>query len=194
MMKRRSPFIVRAGSGHPPKKKGPYNFCNYCGFETVYVDAYHARYCNKCGAIEEIDPDKLRAQEEQERLQHEVTYTIADGSPIYNPDAYSRSNIRHGKTFAMPGSGRTISMRDAVTDKLRYKDGRTKEMDAIFKAQDEQLESTGRKIISDRLELKKSYNVLSIEELRAEKGGAVGLSSGAGEYNPATGRKTRRSF
>ena len=67
--------------------------------------------------MEEIDAEKLKAQQEQERLQREVTYTIADGSPIYNPDAYSRTNIRHGRTFAMPGSGRTISMKDAVTDK-----------------------------------------------------------------------------
>jgi hypothetical protein len=136
----------------PPKKKGPYNFCNYCGCETVYVDSFHAQYCNHCGALEEIDGDKLRAQEEQERLQREVTYTIADGSPIYNPDAYSQSNIRHGKTFAVSGSGsRTISMKDAITDKLRFKDGRKREMDAIFRAQDEQLTSSGRRLFSFEL-------------------------------------------
>jgi hypothetical protein len=145
--------------------------------------------------VEEIDAEKLKTQQEQERLQREVTYTIVDGSPIYNPDAYSRTNIRHGRTFAMPGSGRTISMKDAVTDKLRFKDGRTKEMDAIFKAQDEQLAATGRTILSDRLELKKSYNVLSSDELKAEKSsGTMGLSGAGGEYNPATGRRTRISF
>ena len=148
----------------------PLNFCNYCGFQTVYVDSFHAQYCNHCGAVEEIDAEKFKAQQEQERLQREVTYTIADGSPIYNPDAYSRTNIRHGRTFAMPGSGRTISMKDAVTDKLRFKDGRTKEMDQIFKAQDEQLTATGRTILSDRLELKRSSDITSSDELIAEKG------------------------
>jgi hypothetical protein len=194
-MKRRAPFIVRTDSGNPPKKKGPYNFCNYCGFETVYVGSFHAQYCNHCGSVEDVDPEKLKAQQEQERLQHEVTYTIADGSPIYDPEAYSRTNIRHGRTFALPGSGRTISMKDAVTDKLRFKDGRTKEMDAIFKAQDEQLTSSGRTILSDRLELKRSANIRSSDELRAEKAGTVGLSLGAGKFNPATGsRRTRLSF
>ena len=145
--------------------------------------------------MEEIDAEKLKAQQEQERLQREVTYTIADGSPIYNPDAYSRTNIRHGRTFAMPGSGRTISMKDAVADKLRMKDGRTKEMDAIFKAQDKQLEATGRTILSDRVELRRSANIRSSDELKAAKSsGTVGLSS-SGEYNPASaGRRTRLSF
>jgi hypothetical protein len=186
-LKRRAPFIVRAGSSSStPKRKPPLNFCNYCGFETVYVDSFHAQYCNHCGAVEEIDADTLRAQEEQERLQREVTYTIADGSSIYNPDAYSRTNIRHGKTFAVPGSGKTVSMKDAITDKLRFKDGRTREMDAIFKAQDEQLTSTGRTILEDKLELKRSANIRSSDELKAEKAGTVGLS-GAGRYNSATG-------
>jgi hypothetical protein len=191
-MKRRAPFIVRAGSGNPLRKKPPFNFCSYCGCETVYFDSFHAQFCNHCGAVEEIDADKLRAQEEQERLQREVTYSIADGSAIYNPEAYSRHNIRHGKTFAMPGSGRTISMKDAVIDKLRYKDGRTREMDQIFKAQDEQLTSTGRTIISDKVELKRSSNVTSSDELRAEKSGTVSLK-GAGEWNPVSGRRTRLS-
>jgi hypothetical protein len=78
-------------------------------------------------------------------------------------------------------------------EKLRIKDGRTKEMDLIFKAQDRQMESMGRTILEDRLELKRSSNVTSSDELRAEKSGNVGLS-GAGEYNPASGRKTRLSF
>jgi hypothetical protein len=47
----------------------PLNFCNYCGFQTVYVDSFHAQYCNHCGAVEEIDAEKLKAQQEQERLQ-----------------------------------------------------------------------------------------------------------------------------
>jgi hypothetical protein len=126
-----------------------------------------------CGAVEDVDPEKLKAQQEQERLQREVTYTMADGSPIYNPDVYSRTNIRYGRTFAMPGSGRTISIKDAVIDKLRMKDGRTREMDAIFKAQDEQMTARGRKILEDRVELRRSDNIKSSDELRAEKAGTV---------------------
>jgi hypothetical protein len=186
MIKRRAPFIVRAGSGNPPKKKEPFKFCSYCGCQTVYLDSFHAQYCNHCGGVEEIDADKLKAQEQQERLQREVTYSIADGSAIYNPDTYTRHNIRHGKTFAMPGSGRTISMKDAVTDKLRSKDGRTREMDAIFKAQDEQLTSTGRTILSDKIELRRSDNILSSEELKAEKSSDTLGLSGSARYNPAT--------
>jgi len=56
-----------------------------------------------------------------------------------------------------------------------------------------QLEATGRTITSDGLELKKSNNVVSSDELRAERSGNVGLK-GAGEYNPATSRRTRLSF
>jgi hypothetical protein len=194
MIKGRSPYIVRVGSGNPPKrKKGPYNFCNFCGFETVYVDAYHAQYCNKCGAIEDIDPEKLEAEQEQERQARKQTYMIADGSAIYNPDTYTRSNIRHGRIFAMPGSGRTIAMKDAVIDKLRMQDGRTKEMDQIFRAQDRQMEAMGRTKLEDRLELRRSNNITSSDELKAEKQGTVDLS-GAGKYNPATGRRTRLSF
>jgi hypothetical protein len=95
----------------------------------------------------------------------------------------------------MPGSGRTISMKDAVTDKLRFKDGRTREMDQIFKAQDKQMEAMGRRILEDRLELKRSDNIKSSDELRAEKAGSVWGLSGSTEYNPATGiRRTRLSF
>jgi hypothetical protein len=102
---------------------------------------------------------------------------------IYNPETYTRANIRHGRTYAMPGSGRTISM----------KDGRSKEMDLIFRAQDRQMESMGRTILEDKVELRRSSNITSSDELRAEKGGTVGLS-GAGKYNPATARRTRLSF
>jgi hypothetical protein len=87
-------------------------------------------------------------------------------------------------------------MKDAVTDKLRFKDGRTKEMDAIFRAQDEQLTSSGRTIISDKLELKRSANIRSSDELRAEKSSGTGIVdlSGTGKYNPAPRRRTRLSF
>jgi hypothetical protein len=44
----------------------PLNFCNYCGFQTVSVDSFHAQYCNHCGAVEEIDAEKLKAQQEQD--------------------------------------------------------------------------------------------------------------------------------
>jgi hypothetical protein len=121
-------------------------------------------------------------------------FSINDGSTIYDPETYTRANLRHGRTYAMPGSGRTISMKYAITDKLRMKDGRTKEMDAIFKAQDEQLTPKGRTILSDKVELRRSGNILSSDELRAERQGRVDLS-GAGKCNPATGsRRTRLSF
>lgn len=94
----------------------------------------------------------------------------------------------------MPGSGRTISMKDAITDKLRKKDGgRTKEMDQIFRAQDRQMESRGRTILEDKVELRRSSDITSTDELRAQKSGIVDLS-GSGEYNPATSRRTRLSF
>ncbi len=67
------------------------------------------------------------------------------------------------------GKARTINMKDAITDKLRYQDGRSREMDEIFKAQDRQLESTGRQITSDRLELRRSDNIKSSDEMRAER-------------------------
>jgi hypothetical protein len=84
-------------------------------------------------------------------------------------------------------------MKDAVTDKLRFKDGRTREMDAIFRAQDEQLTSRGQKILSDRVELKRSSNVKTSDELRAEKAGTLDLT-GTGKYNTATARRSRLSF
>lgn len=73
------------------------------------------------------------------------------------------------------------------------KDGRSKEMDAIFKAQDEQLTARGRTILSDRVELKRSSNITSSDELRAEKAGSADLT-GFGKYNPVTGRRTCLSF
>ena len=66
-----------------------------------YVDSLHAQYYNHCGAIIDIDPEKLKPQQEQERQQTESTYTIGDGSAIYNPDVYTRSNIKHGKIFML---------------------------------------------------------------------------------------------
>jgi hypothetical protein len=118
---------------------------------------------------------------------------------IYNPETYTRANIRHGRTYAMPGSGgrggRTVSIKrqDAIVDKLRMKQGLTKEMDHIFKAQDRQMEAMGRTILEDKVELKRSSNITSSDELRAEKQGVVDLSD-YGRYNPATGRRTRLSF
>jgi hypothetical protein len=63
----------------------------------------------------------------------------------------------------------------------------------IFKAQDEQLQSRGRKITQDKVELRQLDNILSNDELKAEKAGNLGLS-GAAEYNSATGRRTRSAF
>lgn len=146
----RSPYIVKVGSGNPKRRKGPYNFCKFCGCETVYIDSFHAQYCNHCGAVLDIDPEKLKAQQEEERQLRESTYTIADGSAIYSPDVYTRRNIRSGKTTIVPiGSGKThtVNMRDAIADKLCMKDGLTREMDQIFKAQDEQLTARGRTIL-----------------------------------------------
>ena len=47
----------------------------------------------------------------------------------------------------------------------------------------------GRKILEDRVELRRSANIRSSDELRAEKQGTVNLK-GSGEYNPTTGRRT----
>jgi hypothetical protein len=169
-----------------------FNFCKYCGCETVYVDSLHALICNHCGAV--LDPpDKLKAQQQEERQLRESTYTIADGSAIYNPDIYTRQNIRSGKTIAIgSGRGHTVNMRDAIQDKLRMKDGRTKEMDQIFRAQDRQMEAMGRTILEDRLELRRSSNITSSDELRAEK-----TTTTYCYYNPTTAgssRRTRLSF
>jgi hypothetical protein len=53
-----------------------------------------------------------------------------------------------------------------------------------------------RTILEDRVELKRSSNITSSDELRAEKSGTgvLGLT-GSGKYNPTTGsRRTRLSF
>jgi hypothetical protein len=63
----------------------------------------------------------------------------------------------------------------------------------LTQQQDRQMESMGRTILEDKLELRRSSNVKSSDELRAEKSGTVGLS-GVGKYNPASGRRTRLSF
>jgi hypothetical protein len=196
MIKDRSPFIVRAGTGTPKRRRGPYNFCRYCGCETAYIEAYHAQYCNHCGSVQEIDPQELKIKEEQERQAREQTYTIADGSQPYHPDIYTRSNINHGRTIvAMPGSGRTMAVKrqDVIIDKLRMKDGRSRELDRILQQQDRQMEAMGRRITEDRLELRRSSNITSSDELKAEKSGTVDLSD-SGKYNPVTGRRTRLSF
>jgi hypothetical protein len=46
---------------------------------------------------------------------------------------------------------------------------------------------------TDRVEIKRSSNVTSTDELRIEKEGVVDLS-GSEKYNPVTGRRTRLSF
>jgi hypothetical protein len=96
-----------------------------------------------------------------------------------------------GITIAI--KGRQHEDNNEVIDKLRMRDGRSKEMDMIFRAQDRQMEAMGRTILEDRLELRRSSNITSSDELRAEKAGTVGLS-GSEKYNPATGRRTRLSF
>jgi hypothetical protein len=58
---------------------------------------------------------------------------------------------------------------------------------------DRQMEALGRTKLEEKLELRRSSNITSSDELRAEKGGSVGLS-GSEKYNPATGRRTRLSF
>jgi transcription initiation factor TFIIIB Brf1 subunit/transcription initiation factor TFIIB len=193
--------MVRAGSStpHTKKRKEPFHFCRYCGLQTVYMDAYYAFYCQRCGTIvDEINPEEKATTREQQQQQQESTYTIADGSQPYSPDVYTRSNIKHGKTFAIPpagSSGRTMAIRrsDVIAERLRMKDGRSRELDRVLQQQDRQMESMGRTILEDRLELRRSSNVKSSDELRAEKSGNVGLS-GAGRYKPATGKRPRLSF
>jgi hypothetical protein len=199
-IKRRSPYISKAGTGsssYNNSNRKKYTFCNHCGGNTVYWPQYHGLWCNHCGTLEE-DSDELNAQLELEQMEQQSTFSLSDGTDVYSPEAYTYSKLRNSsrntgrRTIFPVGAGRR---QDLITDKLRMRDGRSREMDAIFKAQDDQLTSTGRTITGDRLELRRSSNITSSEELRAEKGeGSFDLSN-TGRYNPATGsRRTRFSF
>lgn len=202
-IKRRAPYITRTDSNKSDKKPhGRTSVCPYCGSISYYWEAQQGYYCNACSTLEE-ETDEMKARFEAQKLQQEATFEMADGSAIYSPCVYTPSNIRTGKTIGIGGGGgghgrRTIipvGRKDAVIDKLRRsRQGLTPEMDRIFKAQDEQLtSSSGRTITEDRLELKRSDKITSSDDLKAEKTGSVGLK-GAGEYNPATVRRTRLSF
>jgi hypothetical protein len=209
--KERSPFIVRTGSSSsfnnntPPPSSGvaaagKYTFCSHCGGRTFYWPQHHGLWCNLCGTLEE-DSEQLKAQLEIEQLEQQSTFSLADGTDVYSPENYTYSKLRQSRRTFPVGSGgggsgaKTISMKDTITDKLHMKDGRSREMDRIFQQQDRQMEATGKIILEDRLELKRSSNVTSSDELRAENSsGNVGGISGTGKYNPATRRRTRLSF
>lgn len=78
--------------------------------------------------------------------------------------------------FSTGGITIPIKSSKSITDRLRYRDARTKEMYDIFKWQDDHLQDTGRKVTEDNIQLHKSHNITSSDELKSEKAGTVDLS------------------
>jgi hypothetical protein len=148
----------------------------------------------------EPDPEEMQKAIEHENQSNAPVFSTADGSRIFNSSSgghYDSMFGRRGRSspggVTIPIKGRNHDGDNEIIEKLRMKDGRFKEMDMIFGAQDRQMESMGRTILEDKVELRRSSNITSSDELRAEKAGTVGLS-GAGKYNPATSKRTSLSF
>jgi hypothetical protein len=209
----RAPYIRKVGKGHriggepffeergpPPYKPQTVKHCSFDGARMVYVSSMRCFYCNVCSNVMELDPNEVQNAIQYENESNTPTFSTADGSRIFNSSGgqYDNSMFGRGRRSSSQG-GITVAMKtreDLITDKLRLKDGRSKEMDAIFRQQDKQMEAMGRTILEDKLELRRSSNVKSSDELRAEKSssGTVADLTGSGKYNPATGRRTRLSF
>jgi hypothetical protein len=173
-IKRRAPYISNVGppNGNNNNKYKPASilYCKLCGFKMVYVESFHAYYCNECGASEDPNPEELSQVLEQDKKQsREATFSTADGSPIYNSsssnssfDNYGRRRRRHSTL-----GGRTINMKSAMEDKL----GRPKSYtEKIFEQETNMLERSGNTITAQHTEIRKSPDIISSSDLIANKG------------------------
>jgi hypothetical protein len=206
----RAPYIRKVGGnvpriqdpfeenkGPPPYKPQTVKHCSFDGARMAYVSSMRCFYCNVCSNVVELDPYEVQNAIQYENESNSPVFGTADGSRIFN--STDDSSIFGGRRSRSSAGGITVAMKtreDLITDKLRMKDGRSPEMDRIFQQQDRQMEAMGRTILSDKLELKRSSNIKTSDELRAEKSGnVVDLTGTGGRYNPATGRRrTRLSF
>lgn len=96
---RRIPYISNT-AGAPGIRKNDQIFCKLCGHSMNKVQSFHALVCSNCGAIDDLP---MTEQEIKAKQQQESSYTVADGSLIYNPDDYSSYGLRQRKHFVTPG-------------------------------------------------------------------------------------------
>jgi hypothetical protein len=173
-IKHRAPFISKAGTGGGFSSSNTSNnrykptsilYCKSCGFRMVYVESFHAYYCNECGASEDPVPEELSQVLEQEKQSREAIFSTADGSPIYNSSNFSHDEGRRRRHSTL--GGRTINMKGTIEDKLRPKSYTEK----IFEQETRMLErSGGNTITSQHTEIRKSPDIISSCDLIASKG------------------------
>src|SRR5215213_1553158 len=85
---RRLPYISNTSGGAPGSRniKNDPIFCKLCGHSMYKVESFHALVCDNCGAMDDLP---LTEAEIRAKQQQESTFSIADGSIIYNTNDYS---------------------------------------------------------------------------------------------------------
>jgi hypothetical protein len=117
-----------------------------------------------------MDDLPLTEQEIKTKQQQESTFSIADGSMIYNPDDYSSNGLRQRKHYVTPG-GITRKM-PSVEDKVRHnqKSDAEKIMDYESDKMVNDSHSGAIKITSRVDVVDCSKDIISGEDLIASKG------------------------
>jgi hypothetical protein len=185
---RRIPFISNT-SGASGRQNDPI-FCKLCGHSMYKVESFHALVCDNCGAMDDLP---LTEQEIRAKQQQESTFSIADGSIIYNQDAYSDNNLRQQKHYTSPG-GITRKM-PSVEDKFRHTEKSDAEKIMDYESDKLVADSYGSIKITGRVdEVNRSSDILSGEDFAFSKGNVDISSSSSNSTGSPPNRRVKRRF
>jgi hypothetical protein len=151
--------------------------------------ALHALVCINCGYLDDLP---LTEQEIIAKQQQESTFTVADGSIIYNPDDYSSHGLRQRKHYSTPG-GITRKM-PSVEQKVRHNS--KSDAERMMDAESDKLVNDGYgggaiKITSRVDVVDRSKDIISGDDLIASKNN-IDISSAAGERMMNPNKRVKR--
>jgi hypothetical protein len=116
--------------------------------------------------MQDVEQDPIELQ--KQRQQQQTTFSVADGSVIYDDVSYSYSNLKSGRHYVSPG-GRTISMKDSINEKLENR--HKSETERLLDKESALLTKDPGTIITSRVDIiKQSSGIIDGAKLIASKG------------------------
>jgi hypothetical protein len=182
---RRLPYISNTSGGPESGKNDPI-FCKLCGNSMYKIESFHALVCDNCGAMDDLP---LTEEEIRAKQQQESTFSIADGSVIYNPDDYSSRGLRQHKHYTSPGgiTRKVPSVEDKIHDSQKSDAERIMDKESALLTKD----GGGIRITSREDIVNRSPDIIRGSDLIASKNN-IDLSTSSSSGESMVRRKTGR--
>jgi hypothetical protein len=179
----RIPYISNTSHTPGTSKNDPY-FCPSCGHGMYKVQSLHALVCPNCGAMDDLP---LTEEEIRAKQQQESTFSIADGSVIYNSDDYSSGSLRQHKHYMSPGgiTRKVPSVEDKIHDSQKSDAEHIMDKESALLTKDGNIRITSRE---DTIE--QSSDIINGSDLIASKGN-IDISSIGGSKRSSSRNKLR---